>query len=354
MKYRIFSSSAPTHYLATKLAERGDEVELIVLPEERAHRPLRLTHGLCQELRALLLRHGQSIAAFDAALEIETPHYNFLADLRPDAWIDSRLLTEALRGAAQASVWTTLAAESSPTLLLDQEELFTIVDRDLEKLPYGWLWPQVARHPDSKSYVLESAELYLPEGREPEVESGDFIHLEGSVGFLESHPTGGYVLSFYSQSRYALERALRAVQGAKAAGPSFWRALVLLNRGLQTQLRSLKVGLSGLQVPGIFQLSSLVGNHSPLGNIHAVEAFYQAQRFLEHLPLHASLLRPERNLSCEDWLKKEKLRFERSASRLKIWERLLFTERPSWVFNSLCRVLPPALKKALKTPLTLT
>lgn len=354
MKYRIFSSSAPTHYLATKLAERGDEVELILLPEERSHRPIRLTHALCQELRALLIRHGQSVAAFDAALEIETPHYNFLSDLRPDLWIDGRLLSEALRGAAQASVWSSLPAESSPTLLLDQEELFTIADRDLEKLPYGWLWPQVSRSVDPKSYALESAELYLPEGRDADTETGDVLHLEGSVAFLESHPSGAYVLSFYSQSRYALERALQAVQGAKATGPSFWRALVLLNRGLQTQLRTLKVGLSNLQLPGIFQLSSLVGTHSPLGNIHAVEAFYQAQRFLSHLPLHASLLRPERNLSCEEWLKKEKLRFERSSSRLKIWERLLFTERPSWLFNSLCRVMPPALKKALKAPLTLT
>ncbi len=306
-------------------------------------RPLRLAHKTVQSISQFLLRHGRPVDFLQNAPEVESwstangevfPLSSLGFD-NPDRWVDGSELSSELWDLAEYLGAILSKVEVLPQILLTDKSR-VIVDVDPQLLAH---WPSASNWKSEVNYRTESVEIWLPEGRISETYSTQFFQIEGAVAFLEPHPKKGFSLSFYAGSRYSLERAIHATRSARGNAPSMWRALLTLNQGACSHYETIRAGLTGIKIPGIYLIGAALGRYAPFSSLHGNESFEQVTRLCAQL-----------SREVDSWMEAEVQRFRSQFKRAKMWEKLLISERSHRYVLSATHLMPGAVRRFLKSP----
>jgi len=356
MRYRLLGQSPGTYFLALLLREGSFDVEIHRKAPGRRLRPLRLDDKTFNDLRHFFAKWQRASSLFTETLEV-LPYahprvgQSIVQRLRPwlpnpDRWLDGEALTgelEALVLKAGIRV-VPFDAFNEPAVL--DTDLRTVYDLDTDEMRA--LGAPFREGVSAKFRRIECLECWLPVGRiNDRAQAPYFLKLEGSLVFLEAHPRGGFSVSLYSSSRYALDRALRALEHPKGSGPAQWRALFSMNRKTERLERSLQVRPSPYYLPGAFALGAGIGVFGPMTNRADLLGLGQARRLAEFLLFTTPQTHPDPYLLTETWLKRELREYHHESRKLRVWERLLGAERPRPMALSVAQLLPSVLRRFL-------
>lgn len=344
----IYGSGPEAAYLAALFASSQVPVSWYIAGEPVGLRPALLRGELLARLRRFLMRHGMPVDALLNLPELEgwgTPggvrhrfRFDFMWSTEPDAWVDSRALLSTLSESAvklgvsvrHVPVYPFLAATRDPMLM-------RCADIEATEAPH---WPLHAGVAAPERWQV--TEIHFARGAPEKDAASQFAVLEGTIGSLEPHPGGGQVLTLASRSRYALERAIASLSHPKASGPRAWRVLHLMNPGASRRDYSVESGPSNRETGELFAFGASVGRPSPAYAWTTNDALEQSERLFRHALGNSP--------STERWNREERQRLQSLQRRLRIWEKLLASERFHGDVLAATALMPKPLRQLLKSP----